>query len=100
MFDVIVIGSDLSSLIAALLASRYGRKVLLLAESGLDDGLARSGYTFNVDPFPWSGFGVGQVFSRLLSEVNIPLPETSRVSPLNPAPVSYTHLTLPTIYSV
>jgi len=85
MFDVIVIGSDLSSLIAALLASRYGRKVLLLAESGLDDGLARSGYTFNVDPFPWSGFGVGQVFSRLLSEVNIPLPETSRVSPLNPA---------------
>lgn len=85
MFDVIVIGSDLSSLIAALLAARYSRKVLLVAECGLDDSLTRSGYTFNVDPFPWSGFGAGQVFSRLLSEINIPLPETSRVSPLNPA---------------
>jgi len=85
MFDVIVIGSDLSSLIAALLAARYGRKVLLVSECGLDDCLARSGYTFNIDPFPWSGFGTGQIFSKLLSELNIPLPETSRVSPLNPA---------------
>ena len=85
MFDVIVIGSDLSALIAALLAARYGRKVLLVSESGLDDCLARSGYTFNIDPFPWSGFGTGQIFSKLLSELNIPLPEASRVSPLNPA---------------
>ena len=85
MYDVIVIGSDLSSLIAALLAARYGRKTVLVSESGLEDGLARSGYLFNVDPFPWSGFGPGQVFSRLLSELNIPLPEPSRVSPLNPA---------------
>lgn len=85
MFDVIVIGSDLSSLIAALLAARYGRKVLLVSECGLDDCLARSGYTFNIDPLPWSGFGTGQIFSKLLSELNIPLPETSRVSPLNPA---------------
>jgi phytoene dehydrogenase-like protein len=58
---------------------------MLATECGLDDGLARSGYTFNVDPLPWSGFGAGQVFSKLLSEINIPLPETSRVSPLNPA---------------
>lgn len=85
MFDVIVIGSDLSSLIAALLAARYGRKVLLVSECGLDDRLSRSGYTFNIDPFPWSGFGMGQIFSKLLSELNIPLPESSRVSPLNPA---------------
>ncbi len=85
MYDVIVIGSDLSSFIAALLAARYGRKTLLVSECGLDDRLAHSGYTFNIDPFPWSGFGPGQVFSKLLSELNIPLPETSRVSPLNPA---------------
>ncbi|NPV03340.1 MAG: NAD(P)/FAD-dependent oxidoreductase [Syntrophaceae bacterium] len=85
MYDVIVIGSDLSSLIAALLAARYGRKTLLVSESGLEDCLSRSGYVFNIDPFPWSGFGLGQVFSRLLSELNIPLPEPSRASPLNPA---------------
>ena len=85
MYDVIVIGSDLSSLIAALIAARYGRKTLLVSESGLEDCLARSGYVFNIDPFPWSGFGLGQVFARLLSELNIPLPESSLVSPLNPA---------------
>ncbi len=32
MYDVIVIGSDLSSFIAALLSARYGRKTLLLSE--------------------------------------------------------------------
>lgn len=85
MFDVIVIGSDLSSLIAALLSARYGRKTLLVSECGLDDYLAFSGYTFNIDPFPWSGFGAGQLFTKLFSELNIPLPDPARISPLNPA---------------
>ncbi len=85
MFDVIVIGSDLSSLIAALLSARYGRKTLLISECGLDDRLAFSGYTFNIDPFPWSGFGTGQIFAKLFSELNIPLPDPAIISPLNPA---------------
>jgi phytoene dehydrogenase-like protein len=85
MYDVIVIGSDLSSLIAALLSARYGRKTLLLSESGLGDSLTLSDYTFNIDPLPWSGFGNGQMFTKLLSELNIPLPDPAKISPLNPA---------------
>jgi len=85
MYDVIVIGSDLSSFIAALLSARYGRKTLLLSECALGDSLTLSGYTFNIDPFPWSGFGTGQIFTKLFSELNIPLPEPAKISPLNPA---------------
>ena len=85
MYDVIVIGSDLSSFIAALLSARYGRKTLLLSECGLGDSLTLSGYTFNIDPFPWSGFGAGQIFTKLFSELNIPLPDAAKISPLNPA---------------
>ena len=85
MYDVIVIGSDLSSFIAALLSARYGRKTLLLSECALGDSLTFSGYTFNIDPFPWSGFGAGQIFTKLFSELNIPLPDPAKISPLNPA---------------
>jgi phytoene dehydrogenase-like protein len=85
MFDVIVIGSDFSSFIAALLSARYGRKTLLLSECGLGDSLTLSDFTFNIDPFPWSGFGSGQIVSKLLSELNIPQPDPARISPLNPA---------------
>jgi phytoene dehydrogenase-like protein len=85
MYDVIVIGSDLSSLIAALLSARYGRKTLLLDECGLGECLTVSDYTFNIDPLPWSGFGNGQMFTKLLSELNIPLPDPAKISPLNPA---------------
>jgi phytoene dehydrogenase-like protein len=85
MYDVIVIGSDLSSFIAALLSARYGRKTLLLEECGLGDSLTLSDYTFNIDPLPWSGFGNGQIFTKLLSELNIPLPDPAKISPLNPA---------------
>ncbi|HTZ39587.1 MAG TPA: hypothetical protein VMB77_05495 [Syntrophales bacterium] len=85
MYDVIVIGSDFSSLIAALLSARYGRKTLLLDECGLGDCLTVSDYTFNIDPLPWSGFGNGQIFTKLLSELNIPLPDPAKISPLNPA---------------
>jgi phytoene dehydrogenase-like protein len=85
MYDVIVIGSDLSSFIAALLSARYGRKTLLIDECGLGDCLSFSDFTFNIDPLPWSGFGSGQMFTKLLSELNIPLPDPAKISPLNPA---------------
>ena len=85
MYDVIVIGSDFSSFVAALVSARHGRKTLLLDECGLGDCLAVSDYTFNIDPLPWSGFGNGQIVTKLLSELNMALPEPTKVSPLNPA---------------
>ena len=85
MYDTIVIGNDLSSLIAALLSSRYGRKTLLLSEGNIPDSYSESDYTFNVDPFPWTGFGSEQIFLQLLSELDIPIPDESDIFQLDPA---------------
>ena len=57
LYDAIIIGNDLSSLIAAEVSSRHGLKTLLLKEGNLPNVYAQSGYTFNIDPLPWSGIG-------------------------------------------
>lgn len=85
MYDTIIIGNDLSSLVAALLSSRYGKKTALLSEESAPDLYAESGYTFNIDPTPWTGMGTGQVLLRLFSEVDIPVTGMSNVIQLNPS---------------
>ena len=85
MYDTIVIGNDLSSLIAAALCARYGKKTALLSEKDTRDFFSESGYTFNIDPFPWTGFGSGQVFLRLFSELDIPFTDEINVTQLNPS---------------
>lgn len=85
MFDTIVIGNDLSSLIAALTTMHKGRKTLLLREGNIPDFYSDSGYTFNIDPFPWTGFGPGGRFRQLLSDMDIPFVDQSTIYPLDPA---------------
>jgi len=85
MYDTIVIGNDLSSLIAALLSSRYGKETVLLFEGDVPDSYSESGYTFNIDPFPWSGFGPKQIFLQLFAELDISLVDKSSIFQLNPA---------------
>jgi len=85
MFDTIVTGNDLSSLIAALATMRKGRKTLLLREGNIPDFYSDSGYTFNIDPFPWTGFGPGGRFRQLLSDMDIPFIDQSTIYPLDPA---------------
>lgn len=85
MYDTVVIGSDLSSLVAALLSSRYGKKTVLLSEGNIPYFYTDSNYTFNIDPFPWSGFGPKQVFLQLLSELEIPFIDKLNIFKLNPA---------------
>ncbi len=53
MYDVIVIGNDMSSLIAAARAAQLGMKTVLLEDGGMPDRLFLSDYVFDVDPFPW-----------------------------------------------
>jgi phytoene dehydrogenase-like protein len=85
MYDTIVIGSDVSSLIAAVSSARHGRKTVLLSEGNIPDTYSESGYTFNVDPMPLAGFGPDQICSRFLSENGIILADDINIHRLNPA---------------
>jgi phytoene dehydrogenase-like protein len=71
MFDTMVIGRDLSSLIAALTLSRRGAKTLLLTEGYHEMAHREAGYLFPVDSTPLSGFGVGQTVFSLLKELDL-----------------------------
>ena len=84
MYDTIVIGNDLSALVAALVSARRGLKTALMTEGATEDALSEGGYTFNVDPFPWSGFGSSQIFHRLLQELNHPPSRFAHIVPVNP----------------
>lgn len=85
MYDTIVIGNDLSSLIAASISSRYGKKTILLCEGDITNIYSEAGYTFNIDPFPWTGFGPKQTFLQLFSELDMPFTDKSHVLRLDPS---------------
>ena len=79
MYDIIVIGRDLSSLIAALASARYGRKTILVNEGKLEMEHREAGYAFPIDPTPLSGIGEDQTVGCLIKELRltpdaIPLP--------------------------
>lgn len=73
MYDIIVIGNDLASLIAAVQSSQLGHKTLLLNDMDIPDLYEASGYTFDIDPFPWTGFEENGIFTGLLSTLGIPV---------------------------
>ena len=84
MYDTIVIGNDLSSLVAAAVLSHNGKKTALLSESDAKHVYSDFGYTFNIDPSPLTGFGPKQICSRLLEDLDIPVAASSGLQLLNP----------------
>lgn len=84
MYDVIVIGDDLSSHVAAATACRHGLKTLLIAETGTGGLKVLDDFVFNIDPVPATGLGADQPAGKILTELGIPLPEGCS-EPLNPA---------------
>ena len=72
MYDLIVIGDDLSSHVAAAVAARYGLTTALIAESGLGDTFIIGDFVFNIDPTPITGMGTNQTLLSLLAELDIP----------------------------
>lgn len=84
MYDVIVIGNDLSSLTAATLSSHHGRKTLYLTEHDIPEGNEESGYSFDNYPAPLTGFGPAQTCMRLFNELKVPDYERTHIRLLNP----------------
>jgi len=72
MYDIIVIGNDLASLMAAVCSARSGMKTILLNDMDIPDFYEASGYTFDIDPFPWTGFEPGGILSGILADLDIP----------------------------
>ncbi len=84
MHDLIVIGDDLSSHVAAAVAAGYGLDTVLLARYGIGGVCLSGDLAFNIDPTPLSGFGASQTCLSLLAELDIPLIEQEGIL-LNPA---------------
>ena len=81
MYDLIIIGNDLSSHVAAAVASSYGINTVLLSESGIGEEICISGdLVFNVDPTPMTGFGANQTGISLLEKLDISI-ESNLLNP-------------------
>jgi len=85
MFDIIVIGNDLSSLIAAVTSRLSGKRTALLREGHIPSFYSESGYTFDIDPFPWTGFGQNEFVRQFLTAVDSALIEEHLIHPLDPS---------------
>jgi phytoene dehydrogenase-like protein len=85
MYDLIVIGDDLSSHVAAAVSSRNGINTALLSESKTGEEVSLNGDSvFNIDPTPLTGFGENQTCRSLLDQLDIPPIERETLL-LNPA---------------
>jgi phytoene dehydrogenase-like protein len=84
MYDLIVIGDDLSSHVAAAYASHNGLNTLLIAESGLGGLQLIDDFIFNLDSTPFTGLGPEQLGCSILTDLGIGPPETEGTS-INPA---------------
>ncbi|OHE31092.1 MAG: hypothetical protein A3J94_07010 [Syntrophus sp. RIFOXYC2_FULL_54_9] len=85
MYDTIIIGRDLSSLIAALASSRHGLKTVLITEGDHEAEHRDAGYAFPIDPTPLSGFGEDQTVLHLLKELQLEPDDVPRHVLMNPA---------------
>jgi phytoene dehydrogenase-like protein len=85
MYDAIIIGRDLSSLVAALTASRRGLKTVLVNEGNQEAEYREAGYIFPIDPTPLSGFGQEQIILRLLTELHLLPDEAPQLLLMDPA---------------
>ena len=74
MYDIIVFGSDISSLTAASLSASKGLRTCLLREDSWVPSFAPPGFSFETDPSPWTGFHAGGIADVLLDKLGFSLP--------------------------
>lgn len=80
MYDLIVIGDDLSSHIAAAVASSKGIKTALISENGLAGSCVIGDLVFDIDMTPFSGLRENQILFSLLKDLGIS-PEINLLNP-------------------
>lgn len=78
MYDVLVIGSDLSSMIAALTSARAGFKTVLVMEGEPEMAYRENGYTFPFHSKPLFGHLNRQKFSQLFENIDVSGTDISR----------------------
>jgi len=84
MYDTILIGKDIGSLMAALTCVCRGHKTLLVGDGEPSEPYRASGCTFNADPFPWTGFDDNGSFLSVHLHKTIAQTLSSLLVPLNP----------------
>jgi len=80
MYGLIVIGDDLSSHVAAAVASSQGIKTALIAENGIGSVCVIGDLVFDTDTTPFTGLGENQICFSLLKEMGID-PEINLLNP-------------------
>jgi phytoene dehydrogenase-like protein len=85
MHDTLIIGRDLSSLIAAVTSVRQGRKTALIMEGDPEMAHQEGGYLFPFDPRPLSGLADQQLVSSFFHNSTSPIADEPIASPMNPA---------------
>ena len=93
-YDAIIIGGGHNGLTAAAYLGRAGKKVLVLERRHVLGGAAVTEEVFPGFKFSVCSYVVSLMKSNVMRELMLPK------FGLELLPVSYTHLTLPTIYSV
>jgi len=85
MYDTLIIGSDLSTLITALSSNHLGMKTVLVAERDPDHVYAEAGYTFSANPLPLASTTGSAVTKNFYSDLAF-FPDSLRSAEI---PLSY-----------
>jgi phytoene dehydrogenase-like protein len=84
MYDTIIVGRDMSSLISALVSVRRGRKTALVIEGDSEMTYREAGYAFHFDQRPLSMPADRRIYSRLFGD-NFPVDDLFPDEPMDPA---------------
>jgi phytoene dehydrogenase-like protein len=85
LFDVTVLGANLSGLVASALLVKRGFNVLVVDLENERREVKKGGYTLRRFPSLFLGFGPKQVYADILGELGIPVLEKKRFALAEPA---------------
>jgi phytoene dehydrogenase-like protein len=81
LLNTIVIGSDLSSLTAALVSANHGKSTALIIERDFPASFSEKGYVFDTRNMTFGGVNPDGMLRHLLKVLDISLPEHTRTPP-------------------
>ena len=85
LFDVTILGANLSGLVTAALLVKRGFNVLVVDLESEKREIKKDGYTLKRFPSLFFGFGPNQIFTDIFSELGIPVLEKRKFAIAEPA---------------